>query len=120
MLRSRAVSLTLVGLFAVSVACSSYRPVELSDVPNHEKVRLTMEDGGTAEYYQPTIEGDSIRGLSSREGETTYSVALDRVAAIEEGGTEPAKTFFLGLGLVAGGIVVGAVAYCVASSDEYC
>ena len=45
MLRSRSVSLALVALFVWLTGCTSYSQVEIGDLPQKGKVRVTLNDG---------------------------------------------------------------------------
>jgi len=61
--RNRFVSLLLVGLFVWVTACSSYRQIEVGEVADHGKVRVTLTDGERETIHEPWVEGDSIRGV---------------------------------------------------------
>jgi len=59
--RSRPVSLALVGLFVWVTACTSYRQIEIGEVADHTKVRVTLTDGETETIHEPWVEANSLR-----------------------------------------------------------
>lgn len=104
MSRSRPVSLALVGLFLWVTGCSSYRQIEVGEVSDHGKVRVTLADGERETLRDPWIDGDSIKAYAS-ESAGTVAFPLNQVTELGAVGTNEAGTVFLVLGIV---IVVGA------------
>ena len=93
MFRSRPVSLALVGLFVWVTACSSYRQIEVGEVADHGKVRVTLTDGERETIHEPWVEGDSIR---SKDAD---AIPLGQVAEFEAVGTDEIGTVFTVLGV---------------------
>ena len=104
-IRSRPVSLALVGLFLWVTACTSYRQIEISEVPDHGKVRVTSVSVGSSVVRNPAIEADSIKGTV---GDYDYAIPLAGVEQVEAVGTDEVGTVFtvLGVGVLALAVVV--------------
>jgi len=126
--RSRPISLALVGLFLWTTACTTYTQIEVGEVADHGKVRVTTIDGAEHGVYEPTIEADSIRGRlkeSARLGgpqwsDSVFVVPLESVAEIAVAGTHEAATPFLVVGgLLLTLLLIGAMV-CIADEDAYC
>jgi hypothetical protein len=109
--RNRPVSLALVGLFVWVTACSTYTQIELQDVGNHGKVRVTTTDGDRIDYYHPRVETDSIKGRAGADSDLVYAIPLERVVVIEEGGSAPGKTIGLVVGIIFGAGVLAFLGY---------
>ena len=77
MYRSRPVSLALVGLFIWLTGCTSYKQIQLSEVSDYGKVRVTRTDGERETFSDPRVEADSIKGKDSA------AISLDQVAEVE-------------------------------------
>lgn len=126
MFRNRPVALALVGLFLWVTACTSYKQIELVEVADHGKVRVTFTDGERETLRDPWVDGDSIKAYTSEsvgnlgpQVQTTSPVALpvDQIAKLEAKGTDEVGTVFAVLGVL---VVVGAVTFWVACHDEPC
>jgi len=126
MYRNRPVSLVLVGLFVWVTACTSYTQIELAEVADHGKVRVTLTDGERATIRESRVEADSIKGLAEKnkalgvnQDRAPWAIPLDQVAALEAVGTDEVATVFTVLGVV---VLVGAVLLtaCLGSSDYSC
>lgn len=102
MFRSRLVSLTLIGLLMWVAGCTSYKQIEVGEVADHGKVRVTMTDGGRATIRDPRVETDSIRGKDSK------AIPLDQVSKVQVARTDWVFTglFIGGVALVVGLIVM--------------
>jgi hypothetical protein len=117
MLRSRGVSLLLVGLFLCVTACTTYTQIEVGEVADHGKVQVTTIDGAKHKFYEPAVEADSIRGRikeSARIGGDRWSdsvvvIPLENVAEIAVVGTDEVATVIL-IVVLFGGIAATAVA----------
>jgi len=86
--RNRPVSLALVGLFLWVTGCSTYTQIELAEVADHGKVRVTMTDRERDLLYDPEIVTDSIRGYEKPEGKRRYNdrivvLPLDEMSTLE-------------------------------------
>ena len=77
MIRSRSVSLALTCLFVWVTACSSYKQIQVADVADHKKVRVTTTDGQRETIDHPRVESDSIKGKDSE------SLPLAEVSEVE-------------------------------------
>ncbi len=55
-------SLILVGLFLWVTGCTTWKQIEISELSEHDRVRVTTMDGERSEVRDPVIEADSIRG----------------------------------------------------------
>jgi len=93
--RSRLVSLALVGLFVCVTGCQSYKQIELSEVADHGKVRVTMTDGERATIRDPRVEADVITGRSSE------TIPLDQVSKVQV-----LQTDWVFTGLLIGGVAI--------------
>lgn len=89
MFRNRAVSLALVGLLSSTTACTSYKRIEVAEVAEHRKVRVTSISAGNTELQEPNVSADSLVG---RVGEFHYSIPLAGVSSVEAKGVSAAKT----------------------------
>jgi len=99
--RSRPVSLALVGLFVWVTACTSSMQIELSEVADHGKVRVTKTDGGRETVYDPRVESDSIRGRFVEDNQprtVDRAISLDEVAELDAIGTNAGGTVLVVLG----------------------
>ena len=119
MFRSRPVLLALVGLFVWVTGCRSYSQIELSEVADHGKVRVTLTDGENATIRDPRVEADSIKGLAENnkalgvsQDRAPWAIPLDQVAALEAVGTDDVGTVFTILGLAALVTVIACAAAC--------
>ena len=97
---NRPVSLALVGLFMWVTACTSYKQIEIGEVADHTKVRVTLTDGERETIHEPWVEANSIRSTYSQ------SIPLDQVAGLEAIGTNEIGTVFLVLGATALVVVI--------------
>ena len=106
MKRSRPVSLALVGLFLWVTGCTRYQEIEFPDVVAYDEVRVTTKDLNRRLLFEPSLDGDELRGYSSRDtaaGEEQWVIPVDGVARIEARQDDTAGTVvlaMLGLGLV--------------------
>jgi len=104
--RSRYVSLALVGLFLWGTACTRYQEVGLPAVVAYDEVRVTTKDRDKTLLFAPSVEGDELRGYSSRDAianEEQRAIPIDAVARIEARQDDTVGTAalaLLGLGLV--------------------
>ena len=122
MIRSRPVSLALVGLFLWVTGCSTYTQIGLSEVADHGKVRVTLTDGERFRLYDPVVEADSITGHERPEGkryaaDRIIANRLDQVSVVEAISANPGGTFLVILGVVLGILVVITVATCATGDD---
>jgi hypothetical protein len=109
--RNRGVSLALVGLFVWVTGCTSYKQIELAEVADHGKVRVTLVDGERETILDPVVEAGSIKGRADvpRTGDepTPLAIPLVQVAELEAVGTNEVL-MVLGLVLVVGTIIYAA------------
>ncbi len=111
MFRNRPVSLALVGLFVWVTACTSYKQIELAEVADHGKVRVTLTDGERETILDPVVEAGSIKGRADvpRKGDqpTLLAIPVVQVAEIEAVGTNEVL-MVLGFALVVVTIIYAA------------
>ena len=124
MFRNRSVSLALAGLFLWVTACSSYSQIELGEVTDHGKVRVTLTDGERETIHDPSVETDTIRGHVKSRYEREYSdpivvIPLDQVDAVEVGSFNPFQTFALLFGIAAGAVAIAFAAWGICCNWEY-
>ncbi len=105
MFRSRTVSLALVALFVWLTGCTTYNQIELGELVDHGKVRVTLIDGQRQTILDPVIEADSIRGRenvarSNRHEVTPLVIPLSQVSTLEASRVS---------GPLTGGLVVGVI-----------
>lgn len=90
--------------------CATYAVVAdpgatlLASAPTGETFRVTLRTGEQFEVRSPRVEGDSLRGLTRQD--STRSVAMTEVAAVEAKGVSTPRT----LGLL---VVTAVVAWAV-------
>ena len=105
MFRSRPVSLALVGLFVWVTACTSYRQIEIGEVADHGKIRVTTTDGQRETMHNPRVEADSIKGHTNKGVESADWVAqaipVQQVVELEAVGTNTASIVLLFIGFAA-------------------
>ena len=117
MFRSRPVSLALVGLFIWLTGCTSYKQIELSEVADHGKVRVTTIDGERETVHNPRVEADSIKGHVNEGAEqVARTISVDQVVELEEVGSNTAGTVLL----VVGSLAVVLVLVGAACSEDRC
>ena len=117
MFRSRAVSLALVALFVWVTACSSYSQIQLSEVADHGKVRVTLIDGERETIHDPWVDADSIKGDDGPPRRRAQSIPLDQVAGVEAVGTNEVGTVFTVLGV---GVLMFAAVVAIDCAVEGC
>jgi len=111
MYRNRAVSLVLIGLFLWLTACTSYKQIEIGEVAEYGKVRVTLTEGQRETIREPRVESDTIRGREA-------VFALDQVASLEAVGVDEVGTVFTVLGIVVlTAVVTAVVVFCVADVE---
>ena len=111
MFRSRPVSLALVGLFVCSTGCHYYRPVELGEVADQGKVRVTTTDGERDILYDPELVADSLTGHENRASQRDDSdrivvIPVDQVTAVETVRSDPVASVLIGAAILAAAIYV--------------
>ena len=117
-IRCRAVSVALVGLFIWTTACTSYKQIELSEVADHAKVRVTLTDGERLVVYEPALAADSIH-YWEREADRpqrVHTIPLDQVSVLEARQGDVLKILGLTVGVIA--VLVGITA--IACADGGC
>jgi len=118
--RSRPVSLALVGLFVWTVGCTSYKQIELSEVADHGKVRVTQTDGERETIHNPVVEADSLKGRVNEGVEyadwVTLAIPVDRVGKLEAVGPNTAGTLLI----VVGSLAVVFLLVAAACSEDRC
>ncbi len=78
--------MALVGLFLWVTACTSYKQIELGEVADHGKVRVTLTDGERETIRDPRIVGDLIVGGGLKMIPLVQVAELEAVS-IDEVGT---------------------------------
>ena len=116
MYRSRSVSLALVGLFVWVTACTSYKQIELSEVADYGKVRVTTTDGERNTVREPRVEADSVKGLGERiradvQDRAPLSISFDQIETLEATHVSAGKTVGLVVGVIAGLLALAAILY---------
>ena len=126
MIRSRPVSLALVGLFVWVTGCTSYSQIEPREVADYGKARVTLDDGRRFVVAHPQIEADSLVGFkaeswTARDRVYTDSVrvALDQVETLEASHTSAGKTVGLVVGVIAGVFVIAGIACAASDCMDY-
>jgi hypothetical protein len=110
--RSRTVSLALVGLFVWVTACTSYKQIEIGEVADHGKVRVTTTDGQKRVLYHTIVEADSLKGGPRHQPDPeyydplVYAIPLDQVSGIESVGTNEAATVLTVVGVTVAALVL--------------
>jgi hypothetical protein len=118
---SRPVSLALVGLFVWVTGCTSYKQIELAEVADYGKVRVTLTDGERLDLYKPAVVSDSIHYWKKKlpsspyYPEPVYSIPLDQVSAVEGEYTNVAQS--IGVGVLSAAVVVGLIFIVEAIND---
>jgi len=122
--RSRPVSLALVGLFVWVTGCTSYHQIELAEVTDHGKVRVTLTDGERETIRDPRVEADSIKGLGKQVGggsndRVPLSISLDQVIDLEAVGTDEIGTVGVIFLVPVSIVVVAFAAWGICCNFEY-
>jgi hypothetical protein len=123
MLRNRAVSLALAGLFAWLAGCTSYEQIEIGELTEHGRVRVTLAGGELETLLDPAFEGDSISGRKDdprRHGDPIVPVVipLDQVDKLEAVNRNAGGTAALiVVGVIGGLVLIGGIA--VAAGGGY-
>ena len=99
MYRSRPVSLAPVGLFLWVTGCATYTQIELSDISNHDVVRVTTTTGERRTYSLPRLENERVVGQNER------STPVAQVAALEAVGTDEVAVLAIAPGVVVVGLI---------------
>lgn len=107
MSRNQPVWLLLVALSLWVTGCTSYKRIELTEVADHGRVRVTTTDGAERDFYEPRLDADSIAGRLNSDSQLIYAVPLDRVAEVEVKGTDVMAT--LGIVALAAAVAVATV-----------
>lgn len=115
MKRSRAVTLALVGLFVWATACHSYKQIEIGELAEHGKVRVTRTGGDRETVHDPRVDADSIKGQVN--GKVNRSISLDQVTKLEAVEPYVAGTVFIVLGAV---VLAGAIFGVIWCSTQEC
>jgi hypothetical protein len=76
-------------------ACTSYREIEIGQILEQEKVRVTTTDSEHYEVQWPGVYGDTIRGPAPQP-----RIPLDEVEKLEVQYTDAAETAALVLGIL--------------------
>ena len=111
MIRNRPVSLALATLFLWQTGCSSWQEIQIGELPEQDRVRVTSVSTGSTEIREPRVESDSIKGTV---GDRVYAIPLAGVETIETRKHSPSKTAIL-----FGGAMVFTVAAVVAAPSIY-
>jgi len=118
--RNRAVSLLLVALFLWVTACTSYKRIEITEVADHGKVRVTRTDGVRQTVHHPRLDFDSIRGQVNTGVEhadwVTSVIPADQVLELEAVETNTVGTVLL----IVGSLAVVFVLVAAACSEDRC
>jgi hypothetical protein len=122
MFRNRPISLALVGLFVWVTGCSSYKQIELGEVADHEKVRVTFADGERVVLQDVTVEGDSIHHWEKAEQPAQYAAVrvaspLDQVVEVEAEGMGSGGLIVL---IVVGALALVVIVSCATTDDLVC
>ncbi len=84
------------------------------------KVRVTLNDRTQLEMEQPRIVGDTLRGLvkgGTDDSLVERDVLLANIATLEVSKTNAGNSVLLGLGIVAGILVVAAAVFVITCDD---
>ena len=112
--RDRQPALLLVILLVWAMGCASYREIEIGEVADHDRVRVTRTDGSVSFLYDPEVRPDTIGGRKDRDSQVALWIALDDVERIQTGGNQAAGTAVA----VVGGIALVLVIVTAASDPE--
>lgn len=117
MLRNRAVSLALVGLFVWVTGCSSYTQIGIGEVADHGKVRVTTTDGERETIRNPWVDADSVKGHEKHKNDRYRTdpivvIPLDQIETLEASHVSAVKTVGLVFGIAAVLVGVAALACC--------
>ena len=98
--------------------CTAYTPIDVSEIGNHDRVRVTLTDGNRRDVYDPVLQDDTIRGLvqtgrsASGTQEAPWSVELDRVREVEGSVNSNTGSLFFVLGIAAFAAIAVGSAVC--------
>ena len=113
-------------LTAYFAGCTTWRtqqasPQQFIEEKEPSRVRVTLLDGSTREYFSPWVHADSIRGYRSYQPQSADTAsaaqveptAVEDVAKIKARGVSGGRTAVLGVSIV---LVAGLVAVVVAAA----
>ena len=111
MKRNRVVSLALVGLFAWTAACTTYKQIQPTEVGGQDHVVVKTSDGERRSLYDPEIAADSIKGKIERGSQVSQAYPLDQVAEVKSVGTHDigSATVFILAGIAVVAVIIAAV-----------
>jgi hypothetical protein len=105
--------LLLVALFLWVTACTSYTQIQLDEVADHGKVRVTTVDGERETVHSPRVEADSIRGhVNEGVGQAARTISVDQVAKVETTESNTVGTVLLVVGSLAVVLLLVSVQQC--------
>lgn len=112
MKRHRSGSLALVVLFLWQTGCvRTWQPIDLSQLPEHDRVRVMSVSAGSTEIFDPRIDADSLKGMVTRN--SRYAIPLEGVRTIEarlpDAGATAGTWAYLTLVLASMGLTVWAI-----------
>ena len=82
MFGNRPVGLVLTGLLLLQAGCvHTWQPIDLSELPEHKKVRVNSIAVGSTEVYGPSVEADSLKGTAGTR--LKYAIPLAGVKSVE-------------------------------------
>jgi hypothetical protein len=99
-------------MFVWTVGCTSYKQIDVGDVADHGRVRVTQTDGTKRDFYRPVVESDSIKGEPRKQPDPryydaiVYVIPLDQVSRFESVGTDEVGTVLTILGVTVGVIAL--------------
>lgn len=109
MIRNRIVSLALVGLFVWMTGCNKWVPLEPPYAPlqgEYTQLRITQEGGEQVVLEDPRLEADSHLLGTVSDPERVVAIPIDSVQMIEKREGDNAVGYMIGVGAVAGMIVL--------------
>jgi hypothetical protein len=86
MLQGRPVSFVFAGFIVLMTGCTSYQRIEVEQVPNFDRVRVTTTDLDRKQLIEPSLKVDSLRGYLSDEDRTVgreWATPIDLVSEVE-------------------------------------
>ena len=103
----------VLGSALIVAGCVAHARVDLADLGDYDRVRVTLADGERFEVLEPRFEADTIRGMVGHGGRPVgeFAAPLAKVSSIEASEPSPRNTRLLILGIVAGAALLLFAAY---------
>jgi hypothetical protein len=100
-----------VGLFVWVTACASYKQIDIGELPDHDRVRVTRTNGERETLLDPVVVNDAISGREDKERRSNDPVVpvvipLEQVSQLESVDKNTGATVAVVVGSIVGGLLL--------------